>query len=207
MSVTTCLADDHAIIRQGLAALLRDAPDITLVGEAADGETAWRLISTRQPDVAILDMAMPGANGIEITRRIESTALPTRVVLLTMYEDPATALDAERAGVAGYVLKASLFDELILAVRLVAAGGTFTTPSVAAKLRALSRNGRTVTLSAREREVVRLLSQGLHSKEIARALAISPGTVDTYRKRLMQKLEVHSVAEVVRWAGESGGAF
>mgnify|MGYP001809676394 FL=1 len=205
--MTTCLADDHAIIRQGLAALLRDAPDITLVGEAADGETAWRLISTRQPDVAILDMAMPGANGIEITRRIESTALPTRVVLLTMYEDPATALDAERAGVAGYVLKASLFDELILAVRLVAAGGTFTTPSVAAKLRALSRNGRTVTLSAREREVVRLLSQGLHSKEIARALAISPGTVDTYRKRLMQKLEVHSVAEVVRWAGESGGAL
>ncbi|EXJ14532.1 two component transcriptional regulator, LuxR family [Imhoffiella purpurea] len=202
------LADDHAIVRQGLASLLRAEPDIELVGEVGDGEDAWQAIGDSKPDIAVLDLAMPGATGIEIARRVESAGLATRILLLTMYEDPATALDAERAGVAGYVLKASLFDELILGVRLVAAGGTFMSPAIAGKLRPLRCDRHpTVTLSPREREVVRLLSQGLHSKEIARILSISPGTVDTYRKRLMQKLDVHSVAEVVRWAAESGGTL
>lgn len=208
MPISTILADDHTIFRQGLAVLLRDEPDMTLVGQAADGETAWQLIETCKPDVAILDLAMPGATGIALARRIESAALDTRVVLLTMHDAPAIALEAEQAGVAGYVLKDSAFEELILAVRMVAAGGTFTSPVMQRKLRALRRNGPPpAPLSAREREVVRLMSRGLSSKEIARALGVSPGTVDTYRKRLMQKLRVHSATEVVRWAAESGGVL
>jgi DNA-binding NarL/FixJ family response regulator len=205
MPISTILADDHAILRQGLATLLRAELDVQLLGEAANGETAWRLIATHQPDVAVLDLAMPGASGLALARRIESAGLATRVVLLTMYANPANVLEAERTGVAGYVLKDSLFEELILAVRTVAAGGTFMTPAVRAKLHALRRNGHAPpALSAREQEVVRLLSQGQSSKEIARALGVSPGTVETYRRRLMQKLDLHSATEVVRWAVEGG---
>ncbi|AFL75566.1 response regulator [Thiocystis violascens] len=205
MSLSVILADDHPIVLQGLAALFRDVPDIALVGQATDGENAWRLIETYKPEVAILDLSMPGATGIELAARIESAAIGTQVVLLTMYENPFIALDAERAGVAGYVLKDSAFEELLLAVRIVAAGGTFMSAAVQAKLRALRRNGREPTpLSAREREVVKLISHGLSSKEIARALRISPGTVETYRKRLMQKLGLHSASEVVRKAMEEG---
>jgi DNA-binding NarL/FixJ family response regulator len=199
------LADDHAIFRQGLAALLQGEPDIALLAQAADGEAAWVLIETHQPGVAILDLAMPKATGIEVARRVAAAALDTRVVLLTMHDDAATALQAQEAGVAGFVVKDNSFEELALAVRAVAAGGTFVTPAVRAKLNALKRNGdRPVDLSPREREVVRLIAAGQSSKEIGRALAISPRTVDTYRDRLRDKLGLRSVAEVVLYAVQCG---
>jgi DNA-binding NarL/FixJ family response regulator len=198
------LADDHAIFRQGLAALLQGAPDIALLAQAADGQTAWDLIETHQPDVAILDLVMPQASGIEVTRRVTAAALDTRVVLLTMHDDAAAALQARESGVAGFVLKDNSFEELVLAVRNVAAGGTFFTSTVRTKLNALERTGeRPGALSPREREVVRLIAEGKTSKEIGRILAISHRTVDTYRNRLMEKLGLRSVAAVARWAVRS----
>jgi DNA-binding NarL/FixJ family response regulator len=203
--LSVILADDHAIVRQGLAALLQGVPDISLLAQAADGEAAWELIETHQPDIAILDLAMPRATGIEVARRVEVAALDTRVVLLTMHDDAATALQAQQAGVTGFVVKDNSFEELALAVRSVAAGGTFVTPAVRAKLNGLRRGGqRPVALSPREREVVRLIAGGQTSKEIGRALAISPRTVDTYRDRLRDKLGLHSVAELVLYAAQCG---
>ena len=205
MSVSVILADDHAIVRQGLAALLKAEPDIVLLGLAADGAAAWSMIAAHQPDIAILDLSMPQATGIEITRRVEAAALDTRCLVLTMHDDPAAALEAQAAGAAGYILKDNSFEDLVLAVRGIAAGGTFVSPSIRAKLRALQRNGPThLALSDREREVLRLVALGHSSKEIARVLAISPRTVDTYRNRLMQKLGLHSVADVVRYAVQGG---
>lgn len=205
MCLSVILADDHAIVRQGLAALLQGVPDISLLAQAADGEAAWELIETHQPDIAILDLAMPRATGIEVARRVEASALDTRVVLLTMHDDAATALQAQQAGVNGFVIKDNSFEELALAVRSVAAGGTFVTPAVRAKLNGLRRSGqRPVALSPREREVVRLIAGGQTSKEIGRALAISPRTVDTYRDRLRDKLGLHTVAELVLYAAQCG---
>jgi len=205
VSIGVILADDHAIVRQGLAALLQAEPDIDLLGLAADGAAAWSMIATHQPDIAILDLSMPQATGIEITRRVEAAALDTRCLLLTMHDDPAAALEAQAAGAAGYILKDNSFEDLVLAVRSIAAGGTFVTPSIRAKLRALQRNGQgSIALSSREREVIRLVALGHSSKEIARVLDISPRTVDTYRNRLMHKLGLHSVADVVRYAVQGG---
>jgi DNA-binding NarL/FixJ family response regulator len=205
MPLGVILADDHAIVREGLTALLQGEPDIALLGQTADGESAWELVATRQPDLAILDLCMPGATGIEVARRIAAAALDTRVLLLTMHDDPTAVIEAERAGVAGYLLKDNSFEELVLAAHTVAAGGTFVSPAIRAKLRLLQRAGHLpIALSMREREVVRLIAGGRSSKEIARALAISPRTVDTYRNRLMEKLGLHSVAEVVRWAVQGG---
>ena len=205
MPIGVILADDHAIVRQGLATLLQAEPDIALLAQAADGAAAWGLIETHQPEVAILDLAMPQATGIEVIRRVEAAGLDTRCLLLTMHDDSAAALEAQEAGAAGYILKDNSFEELVLAVRNIAAGGTFVTPSIRAKLRALQRNGqRPVALSQREREVIRLVALGHSSKEIARVLAISPRTVDTYRNRLMHKLGLHSVADVVRYAVQAG---
>ena len=205
MPLGVILADDHTIFRQGLAALLGAEPDIAPLAQAADGEAAWRLIQTHQPDIAILDLAMPQATGIEVARHVQAAALDTRVVLLTMHDDTASALQAQEAGVSGFVVKDNSFEELALAVRAVAAGGTFVTPAVRAKLNALQRSRmKPVALTPREREVVRLIAGGKSSKEIGRVLAISPRTVDTYRDRLKDKLGLHSVAELVLYAVQCG---
>jgi DNA-binding NarL/FixJ family response regulator len=205
MTINVILADDHAVLRQGLAPLLEMEPDIALLAQAANGEEAWQQIESHQPDVAILDIGMPEMSGIEVAREVTAQGLDTRVVLLTMHEDPCAANDAQEAGAAGYVLKDSAFEELLLAVRTVAAGGTFVTPSIQAKLRELKRRGcTTVSLSPREREVIRLIALGNSSKEVARILDISPATVGTYRNRLMEKLALHTVADVVRYAVRAG---
>ena len=205
MTISVILADDHAVLRQGLAPLLEMEPDIVLLAQGANGQEAWQQIQAHQPDVAILDIGMPELSGIEVAREVAAQGLDTRVVLLTMRDDPNAAADAQEAGAPGYVLKDSAFEELLLAVRTVAAGGTFMTPSIQAKLRELKRSGgTTVTLSAREREVIRLIALGNSSKEIARILDISPATVGTYRNRLMDKLSLHTVADVVRYAVRAG---
>lgn len=205
MTVTVILADDHPIFRQGLAALLQAQTDIALLAQAGTGEDAWRLIETLNPQVAILDLSMPDGGGIEVVRRCASAGLDTRTVLLTMHDEPALAIQAQQAGAAGFVLKDNSFEDLILAIRTVAAGGTFVSPVIQAKLRALQRTGRPATaLSEREGAVVRLIALGHSSKEIARRMAVSPRTVDTYRNRAMQKLGLHSLAEVVRYAVKAG---
>ncbi|WP_295447542.1 response regulator transcription factor [uncultured Thiodictyon sp.] len=205
MSINLILADAQAMVRQGLAALLRAESDVALLAQTADGEIAWTLIADHAPQVAILDLCLPKASGIEIARRVEAAALDTRVLLLALHDTPAAALSAQQAGAMGYVLKDRPFEELICAVRAVAAGQTFITPSVRAKLRTMQRNGdSTAPLSAREQEVVCLMAKGHSSKEIARILTISPGTVNTHRKRLMKKLGLHTAIEVVRWGVQGG---
>lgn len=205
MRIRTILADDHEIFRQGLSSLLEAEVDIELVALAADGRQAWELVETLQPNIAILDVGMPEISGIEIARRIEESSMDTRVVLLTMHDDPCTAADAQQAGASGYVLKDNSFEELLIAVRTVAAGGTFVTLSIQAQMRELKRNGvTTVALSPREREVIRLIALGNSSKEVARILGISPRTVDTYRNRLMSKLSLRSLADIVRYAVRVG---
>ncbi len=205
MTITVILADDHAMFRQGLTPLLDAEPEIELLAQAGDGHEAWQLIETRQPDVAILDISMPEMTGIEVARKTADTGLSTHVVLLTMHEDPSAALQAQEAGAAGYLLKENSFEELVTAVRTVVAGGTFVTPSIREKLRYPQRDGRAATqLSKREREVIKLIALGKSSKEIGRIMDISPRTVDTYRKRLMEKLGLHSLADVVRYAVRAG---
>ena len=198
------LADDHAIFRQGLLRLLNGWPEAKVVGEAADGREAWALIATLQPDVAIVDIEMPQMSGIEIMQRVQKEKLPTRIVLLTMHDEPALALEAERFGVDGYVLKDNTFEELLRALKTVVAGGRYMSPSVSDNLKAFCLEGGGATLSARELEVLKLIASGLSSKAIARTLNISPKTVETYRHRLMSKLNLHSVAELVRYAVRVG---
>ena len=205
MSINIVLADDHAIIRQGLAPLFEAEQGMELVAEAGDGREAWGLIESLRPDVAVLDISMPEMTGIEVTRRVVDAGLTTQVILLTMHDDPSAALEAQQAGASGYVLKDNSFDELVQAVYAVAAGGTFVTSSVREKLRKLQRQGKTAALlSKRELEVIKLIAQGRTSKEIGQIMDISPRTVDTYRMRLMDKLDLHTLADVVRYAVRTG---
>ena len=205
MSTTIILADDHAIMRQGLAPLFGAEQDMELLAQADNGRQAFALIESLRPDVAILDISMPEMSGIEVTRGVVDAGIRTQVILLTMHEDPSAVLEAMDAGASGYVLKDNSFEELVQAVRAVVAGGTFVTPSVREKLRKVQRQGKAATsLSKREREVIKLIAQGRSSKEIGRIMDISPRTVDTYRKRLMDKLDLHTMADVVRYAVRTG---
>ncbi len=201
MTTSVIFADDHAILRQGLTPLLDAEPELQLLAQTGNGREAWELIEALEPDVAILDISMPEMTGIEVSRTTVDAGLTTHVVLLTMHEDPSAVLEAQEAGAAGYILKGTSFEDLLTAVRTVVAGGTFVTPSIREQLRKRQRDGRTATqLSGREREVIKLIALGNSSKEIGRFMDISPRTVDTYRKRLMDKLGLHSLADVVRYA-------
>jgi len=205
MTIRVIVADDHAIFRQGLAALLRTEDDLALLAQAANGREAWGHIEALRPDVAILDIAMPELTGTEVARRTVAAGLATQAVLLTACKDPSAAREAQEAGAAGYVLKDNAFEELALAVRTVAAGGTFMTPAIRARLREMSQQGgTTAALSPREREVIRLIALGKTGKEIALSMGLSPRTVETYRERLMGKLGVHTVADVVRYGVRVG---
>lgn len=198
------LADDHAIFLQGLTRLLDAWPEAKVVAEAADGQEAWELILRHKPDVAVVDIKMPQMSGIEIAEQVRAQGLSTRVVLLTMHDEPALTLEAEQAGIYGYVLKDNTFEELSKAIKTVASGRHYMSPSVSEKLQAFRLSSGGVTLSPREREVLKLIASGLSGKAIARALGISPKTVETHRVRLMTKLNLHSVAELVRYAVQTG---
>ena len=198
------LADDHAIFRQGLSQLLDAWTEADVVAEAADGREAWELIMRHKPDVAVVDIKMPHMNGIEISEQVRAQKLATRIVLLTMHDEPVLALEAEHAGVHGYVLKDNTFEELSQAIKKVVSGQLYMSPSVSEKLQAFRLNSGGVTLSPREREVLKLIASGLSSKAIARECNISPKTVETHRERLMAKLNLHSVADLVRYAVQTG---
>lgn len=205
MSISIILADDHAMFREGLAALLQAAGGLDLRAQAANGAEAWKCIERLQPDVAILDIAMPEMTGTDVARRTIAAGLATQTIVLTACSDPSVAVEAQHAGAAGYVLKDHSFEELIMAVQIVVAGGTFVSPAIRTKLREMTQHGRTSPpLSPREREVIRHIAAGKTGKEIARIIGLSPRTVDTYRERLMEKLQLHSVADVVRYAVRVG---
>ncbi len=205
MTTSIILADDHAIFRQGLTQLLEPEHGFKLMAQVSNGREAWELIEALQPDVAILDITMDELTGIEVARKATNAGCRTRVLLLTMHSDPSMALEAQEAGAAGYVLKDNTFEELVTAVRTVVAGGTFMTASIQDRLRDLQSQGcTTIHLSKREREVIKLIALGHSSKEIGRLLGISPRTVETHRNRLMGKLGLKTLADVVRYAVRTG---
>ncbi|MGN7611581.1 response regulator [Magnetococcales bacterium HHB-1] len=203
---TLILADDHAIFRQGLAQLLSSS-SFNVLGQAGNGAEAWQLIQKFHPQVAILDISMPSPNGLELAARIAKEAYETYVILLTMHDDPTLADEAKRSGVRGYVLKDNTFEELIHAVSTVASGEIYLSKQLQGKVNFISRHGlsrRKSVLSPREREVLKNIAQGYTNKETARILEVSPKTVETHRSRIMAKLNLHSTAELVRYAVKVG---
>jgi len=211
MSTSILLADDHHLVRQGLRALLAAEPDFHLVGEAADAREVVDLSERLRPDVLVLDLLMPGINGLSALRQVVKCAPKTRVIILSMCSSEAYVSEALQEGAAGYVLKSSRADELILAVREVAAGRSFLSPPLSEKIvegYLKSRNGAVLdpydTLTTREREVLYLVAGGLSNAEIADKLFVSPRTVETHRANLMRKLNLHNHAELIRYAIRRG---
>jgi len=207
MPLRVLLADDHLVLRQGLKALL-EQQGIEVVGEASDGHAAVELARKLAPDVAVLDVAMPGLNGVAAAREITQAAAPPRVILLTALEDARFVADALRVGVRGFVLKAQGAADLIRAIQEVYRGGLYVSPGVSqAVIDACNAAAGTPIpdrLSERERQVVQLVAQGKATKEIATLLKISVKTVEFHRSRIMTKLNIHDTAGLVRYAIREG---
>jgi DNA-binding NarL/FixJ family response regulator len=211
MRTKVLLAEDHQIVRSGLRRLLENEPGFEVVAEANDGRNAVALASELSPDVVVMDVAMPGLDGVEATRQIlDRSGGATRVVALSGHSDPRFVSRMLAAGASAYVLKASAFAELALALRSVAAGGTYASPSVSARSvvaddvdggRAASACGK---LSPRQREVLRLLAEGKAMKQAATHLRVSVKTIETHRRKLMDKLGLHTVAELTKYAIREG---
>jgi len=207
MSATIIIADDHRIFRQGLFVLLREQSGWEVVGEAGSGEEAVQLASTLKPDVAVIDVEMPGIGGVEATRRIREASVDTRVIALSMYADEYYRERMRKAGASAYVLKNEAIDQLVEAIGAVLRGQTYTPPTrVKNATIAHQRSARVDSeqLSAREKEVLRLLAAGKGTTDIAELLAISPKTVETYRSRLMNKLAIDNLSGLVRFAIRAG---
>jgi two-component system response regulator NreC len=201
------LADDHTMVRQGFRMILAAQPDMEIVGEAGNGREAVELASELKPDVVVMDVAMPELNGIEATRRITDDAPRTRVLALSMYKDSVYVREILRAGARGFLLKDAIDRDLLAAVRAVAKGEGYLSPQVSEAV--LSDYRRHVTdpldlLSSREREVLQMIAEGKTNKDIATALNLSVYTVDAHRGRIMEKLNLHSVGELVRFAVRKG---
>jgi DNA-binding NarL/FixJ family response regulator len=201
------LADDHAVVRQGFKMILAEQPDMEIVGEAGNGRDAVEQAERLAPDVVVMDVAMPELNGIEATRRLGQATPHTRVLALSMHKDSVYVREILRAGARGYLLKDSPAADLIAAVRAVAAGEGFLSPAVSNAV--LDDYRRHVTnpidlLSSREREVLQMLAEGKTNKEIAGVLNLSVYTVDAHRGRIMEKLNLHSINDLVRFAVRNG---
>jgi DNA-binding NarL/FixJ family response regulator len=201
------LVDDHALVRQGFKLILAAQADMEIVGEAGNGREAIQIAEELRPDIVVMDVAMPELNGIEATRRLVAALPHTRVVALSMHKDSVYVRETLRAGARGYLLKDSPAGDLITAVRSVASGESYLSPGVSNAV--LDDYRRHVTnpidlLTTREREVLQMLAEGKTNKEIAVVLNLSVYTVDAHRGRIMEKLNVHSINELVRFAVRNG---
>jgi DNA-binding NarL/FixJ family response regulator len=201
------LADDHAVVRQGFKMILGAQPDMEIVGEAGNGREAVELADRLKPEVVVMDVSMPELNGIEATRRLAESAPHVRVLALSMHKDSVYVREILRAGARGYLLKDSVAGDLVSAVRAIAAGEGYISPQVSNAV--LDDYRRHVTnpidlLTSREREVLQMLAEGKTNKEIAGVLNLSVYTVDAHRGRIMEKLNVHSINELVRFAVRNG---
>ena len=205
--IRVLIADDHALVRTGLRLLLESLPGIQVAGEAADGAEALELIAERAPDVVLMDIAMPGLNGLEALRRAQQYPR-TRVLVLSMHNAEAYVREALNAGAAGYLLKGADRTELERAVREVARGGTWVTPRVSSTI-LTALNGKSdpdplKLLTSRQRETLQLIAEGFSTKDIALRLDISPKTVEAHRSAIMDRLDIHEVAGLVRFAIRTG---
>ena len=205
------LADDHAVVREGLKALINAQPDMRVIGEAADGDAAWRVARELSPDVLVMDLSMPAMGGAEATVLVRRDCPNVRILALTVHEERVYLTQLLRAGASGYVLKRAAAAELVRAVRTVAAGGTYIDPSVASALVAgyLDTEKRIEqpmqpVLSDREREVTIRIARGFSNKEIAAALRLSVKTVETYKARVAEKLALRTRVDIVRYANRQG---
>lgn len=215
MSIRILLADDHAILRHGIRALLERQPGMTLVGEASDGREAQALAAQLSPDIVLLDIAMPNGNGIEAARQITSKAKAPAVIFLSMHSDETYVLRALKAGARGYLLKDSADSELMSAIHAVAAGKAYFSPEVSKLLvedyvKGLQQRGLEDSyelLTPRERELLQLLAEGNSIKDIATLLNLSAYTVETHRSNIMQKLNLHGMAELILYAVRKGIIF
>ena len=203
--ISIVLADDHAIVREGIAALLRTEPDFSIIGQASDGAQALEMIRELKPDVAIVDLNMPKLHGIEVIRRTHKRNSQVRMIVLSVQRDPRIVREALGAGASGVVLKDDDRRHLVDAIRHVMDGGLYFSPQLKTdELLAGQRGGGPAdpleSLSAREYQVLCFLVEGLRPKEIAARLDISPKTVDTYRSSLMRKLHIYDLAGLVKYA-------
>lgn len=208
MTISVLLADDHAIVRDGLKLLLQASPDIHVVCEVSNGREAVQRAIELKPDVAIMDIAMPDLNGIEATRLLRAQTPETRVVILSMFSDVESVYRALDAGASAYVLKEAAGMEVMLAVRAVHSGKIYMSRALASIQRRVdlrgARSSPLASLSNRERQVLQLVVEGHSSAEIAARIHLSPNSIDTYRSRLMKKLGVSDVRGLVKFAIQHG---
>jgi two-component system response regulator NreC len=209
--IRVLLVDDHTVVRQGIRRILESNPEIEIVGEVGDGRAAVEAAKRLRPTVAIVDISLPGLNGIEVTRQVSKAVPETRILILSMHADDAYIHQGLKAGARGYLLKDADDQDLFKAVTAVSAGGSYFSPAVSrvvlngylgdGEVRPADEIG---GLSEREREVLQLIAEGKSNKEIAQVLSLAVSTVDSHRKHIMEKLDLHNTAALVRFAARKG---
>jgi DNA-binding NarL/FixJ family response regulator len=210
--ISVLLVDDHTVVRQGLRALLKMEEDIEVIGEAENGRQAVQMARKTPPDVVVMDVAMPLLNGLEASRQILKTLPTTKVLVLTSYSDDECVQQLTEAGVSGYLIKQTAANDLLKAIREVQKGNAFFSPTIAKRLRDRCRdafaNGQPIRksteLTSREAEVLQLIAEGFSNKQIAAELCISIKTVEKHRQQVMNKLNIHDVAGLTRYALSKG---
>ena len=207
--ITILLVDDHTIMRDGIKALLSTNEDMEVVGEAADGRKAVEMVQELSPDVVVMDISMPGMDGLEVTRRLTKRHPNVKVIMLTQHDNKEYILSTIKAGAAGYIPKKALGSDLVSAIRAVLQGDSFLYPSAA---KALIEDYRKQaeqpdiydSLTDREREILKLIAEGLTSRQIAEDLYISQKTVQGHRTKVMEKLDMHNRTELIKYAMRKG---
>jgi two-component system response regulator NreC len=211
MSIRILLADDHTLLRQGLHALIEEQPDMTVIAQAEDGRATVQLAAKLRPDIIVMDISMPGMNGMEATRQILTNDPGVKVLALSMHTDKRFIVEMLSAGASGYLLKDCAFEELICALHALANQRTYLSPKIsdmvvkdyACRISKSTLSSLSV-LSSREREVLQLLAEGKSIRKIASILHIGAKTVETYREQIMKKLDIHTIAELTKFAVREG---
>jgi DNA-binding NarL/FixJ family response regulator len=211
MATKILLADDHAVIRQGLRSLLEKHPDVEVVGEAEDGQKAMDMVEKLKPNIVIMDISMPNLNGIDATYKITHERKGTKVIVLSMHSSQRFVQEVLKAGASGYLLKECLFDELLEAIRAVLKSGTYLSRKIEGVvfqdyIKRISPGYRSelAALTPREREVLQFLAEGKSTKQIAMQLHVSGKTIESNRRNIMDKLRIHSIAELTKYAVREG---
>ncbi|GCE49449.1 LuxR family two component transcriptional regulator [Thermosporothrix hazakensis] len=212
MKIRILLADDHTILRAGLKMMLNAQPNMEVVGEAQDGRQALKEAQRLKPDIILMDITMPDMNGIEATKQIKKLLPDVKVLILTMHEHDEYVFQALRAGASGYILKEAADTELITALHVIQSGQFYLSPAAQSvmvgdylqRVRAGEEKDSYSSLTEREREILKLVAEGYTNNQIAERLVISPKTVDTHRTHIMDKLNLHSRAELVKYAMRRG---